>query len=256
MKNLEEVRNEYRMFRERQYEIHKALDENAKEYSKDYKKSIFGIFEDEWYHDFVMENLEHYSDEIDPENFDKEKLYEEYMEYLEYLTDIINRRLDLYEENKKWQEEFKQWKRESGFHNYTRREFDDCEKKYDGEWYGWDSNDLIFYGMLTTIGMTDQDEINKLIENAKKVLNNMVNFEPYDDYLFELEHVNNHVRNQQFEEGCTHVYVLDHLENDGMWQVYREPFQLFVDKVFNMIDSEYLHYITHEEWYTGESQEE
>ena len=78
MKSLEQLKTEYREFRERQYEIYKALDENANEYSSDYKKSIYGIFEDDedgWYRDFVMENLEAYSDEIDPDNFDEQEIY-------------------------------------------------------------------------------------------------------------------------------------------------------------------------------------
>lgn len=247
MKNLEQVKKEYKEFRERQYDIYKALDENAKEYSKDYKKSIYSIFNGDWYRDFVMEHLDAYSDEIDPNNFDEEKLYKEYIGYLEYEAYILDRRLNLYEENANWHREFKQWKKDVGFHDrFIQRDFDDCEKKFEGEWYGWDSNDVIFDGMMTTIYKTNEEEINQIVENARKVLS-MIEDAYSESYVWDLDYINKKIRNNIFDEGATHVYVLDCLENDGMWDIYREPFKLFVERVINWIDSDFLFAAQHGE---------
>ena len=251
MKNLEEIKKEYRMFRERQYDIHKALDENANEYSKDYRKSIFGMFEDEEYREFILRNLDAYSDEIDPDNFDEEKLYEEYNDYLAYLGVILNRRLELYEENANWWREFNQWKKDEKIYTrFIQRDFDDCEKRYNGEWYGWGSNDLIFEGMMTTIEMTNEEEISKLVENANKVIKLIKEYEDEDfcyseEYVDDLSYINTKIRYREFNDYCMHVYILDHLENDGMWEVYREPFQLFVDRVISWIDSDFLFAVRH-----------
>ena len=251
MKNLEEIKKEYRMFRERQYDIYKALDENANEYSEDYRKSIFGMFEDEDYREFILGNLDAYSDEIDPDNFDEEKIYEEYKDYLAYLGDILNRRLELYEENANWWREFNQWKKDEKIYTrFIQRDFDDCEKRYNGEWYGWGSNDLIFEGMMTTIEMTNEEEISKLVENANKVIKLIKEYEDEDfcyseEYVDDLSYINTKIRYREFNDYCMHVYILDHLENDGMWEVYREPFQLFVDRVISWIDSDFLFAVRH-----------
>lgn len=252
MKNLEEIKKEYRMFRERQYDIHKALDENVKEYSKDYRKSIFGMFEDEDYRDFILENLDAYSDEIDPDNFDEEKLYEEYLDYLSYLNDILDRRIILYEENANWWREFNQWKKDEKIYDrFIQRDFDDCEKKFEGKWYGWGSNELIFEGMFRTINMTDEEEISKLVENAKKIISLIKEYDDEDfcyseEFVDDLEYINTKIRHKTYHDDCCmHVYVLDHLENDGMWEVYEEPFQLFIDRVISWVDSDFLFAVRH-----------
>ena len=40
-----------------------------------------------------------------------------------------------------------------------------------------------------------------------------------------ISYINSKIRYRDFDDYCMHVYVLDHLENEGMWEVYREPFK-------------------------------
>lgn len=253
MKNIEELRIEYKIFMQRHCDIFKALEENANEYSEDYKKSIFSMFSDDWCREFVLEHLEAYSDEIDPDNFDEDKLYEEYMDYMNYVEDIINRRLPLYDENMKWYKEFKQWKKDNKiFDRYTQRNFDDWDVKFEGTWYGWGSNDLIFYSMLKSIDETNEDEVSRIVENANKVINLIKEYDDEDscyseEYVDNLSYINTKIRYRDFDDYCMHVYVLDHLENEGMWEVYREPFKLFIDRVINWVDNDFLFAVSHYE---------
>ena len=102
-----------------------------------------------------------------------------------------------------------------------------------------------------TIAVGTNEEI---IENAKKVLELIEGRSYNSGYVSDLEFINKYLRHGEGCDGCEHIFILDCLENDCMWDIYKEPFIRFVQKLTYDIDREYLSYIKEMEMY-GDSEE-
>ena len=241
MKN--ELNRRYIECKEREYEIDKLLDENMNEYLSKPKNEDF-LYLDEEYYEWIEDRIEYISEE-DPDFKlpDLDKLEEEYEEYMNHLEKSVLNRIELYNRRAENVREFEKWMQENNFIYWDIEVKREDVKEYEGKWYGWSSNDLVNTAMYTTIDYTDEEEVNKVIENAKKVIKYFTKDITYiDEYLYSLDYVNKVVRNGKME-GAEPYFVLDCLENDCVWNIYKEPFSRFVERVGQMVDKDYLDYL-------------
>lgn len=240
MNNKNELKREYLDLKEHEYEIDKALDENLKEFLKIKKNEDFVYIEhadNEMLKD-IISNLS--KDELP----DMEKLEIEYDNYRLYLNEMLRGRLKLYNERMMYDLEFNEWLYKHNMTNWSiEEEWFNEAKTYEKNWCGWSSNDLVYEAMYYTIWMTDEEGINRLIKNARKVCE-MIEYDTHvQGYIDDLEFINTRLRHCDIEDGVEHVFILDCLENDCMWEIYKEPFMCFVQKVIWSVDSEYISYL-------------
>ena len=102
MMNKNEFKNEYMEYKERLYEIDKALNKNVKDFLKVEKNDDFVYIESELYRELVeshMEQLE--EEEPDFKLPNMEELEEEYKIYMAHLYDKTIERINLYNEKDK-----------------------------------------------------------------------------------------------------------------------------------------------------------
>lgn len=247
--NKNEFKKEYLEYRERMYEIDKALEENVNEFLKVKKNENFMYIEheDDEMVRYIMDNME--PDEIP----DMDELHEEYHGYVKHLTSKVCERLKLFDEKVKVVEKFEKYMEKNNLtYWYIDAEWEKEVKRYKDKWYGWSSNDLMCQTMYQTIWETDEEEINKIIENARKVIE-LIDKRSYTiGFVDDLEFINKYLRHGEGCDGCEHVFILDCLENDCMWNIYKEPFIRFVQKVIYDIDSDYISYLKEMEYESKE----
>lgn len=243
--NKNEFKNEYVEYKERLFEIDKALNKNVKDFLRFKKNDDFVYIESEVYRELVeshMEQLEEEEPDFKLPNI--EKLEKEYKLYKTHLYFKTMERIDLYNEKDKVISKFENYMEKNNLIYWDiDAEWSKEVKEYRSKWYGWSSNDLICQAMYQTIRETDEDEINMIIENSKKVLELMDGRSYMSSYVNDLEFINKYLRHGDGMDGVEHVFILDCLENDGMWDIYKESFKCFVRKVVYSIDRSYISYL-------------
>lgn len=245
MMNKNEFKNEYIEYKERLYEIDKALNKNVKEFLSVPKNEDFVYIESETFRDLVESHIEQIEEEEPDFAFpDMEELKKEYEEYCSYLFGKTNERIELYNEKDEVISKFEKYMEKNNLIYWDiDAEWNKEVKEYKSKWYGWSSNDLIHDAMYRTILETNEDEINMIVENANKVLNLIEGRSYMSGYVNDLEFINKYLRHGEGTDGAEHVFILDCLENDGMWDIYRESFECFVRKVVYSIDRSYISYL-------------
>ena len=251
MKNLEQLKSEYREFTERQYMIDNLLDINMKEFLTKPKNSDFVLIESEAFYDLVMSHMDEEEVYEEYKDIDMDKLQKEYDEYTKHLENAVNVRLSLFCEQVKLREDINKWMYTNNM-SYSKIDETWMEgvRKFENKWRGWDSNDLTYEMMRITLELADEEEINEAIKNARKIIDIMESTGDDEghliDFVNDLEFINTKLRHGDIR-GCEHVFVLDCLENDGMWDIYREPFIMYVDNVMKWIDSDFRYFAKHNE---------
>ena len=239
-----ELNRRYLEFREREYEIDKLLEENMNEYLSKPKNEDFVYLDREYWEMLGYEPNEFQEMYPDHELPDFDELELEYDDYLNHLEKSLLNRIELYDKRMKNIREFERWMDRNNFIYWDVDE--ECAskaKRYNDKWYGWTSNDLVNTAMYVTIDYTSEEEVNKVVENAKKVIEYFIKDMTYsEEYVHDLDYVNRILRNGK-AEGTEPFFVLDCLENDCVWNIYKEPFSRFVEHVERMIDREYLNYL-------------
>lgn len=243
MKNLNELKNEYLGIQERIYEVDKELDDNMKEFLAYEKNDDFIYIESEMFRDLVEYHVDDMTDE-DPdfEMPDMDKLEEEYYKWVEHLKEKVHERIALYDKREKLINERSEWTRKNDPDN-LHWEWNKEAKVYKGKWYGWSSNDLVNMAMYLSIDMIDEEEVKKVIDDARKVYE-LIGDDGYysSGYVHDLEFINTKIRHYE-DVGIDIYFVLDCLENDGVWDIYRESFAGFVKNVKAYVDIDYLEYL-------------
>lgn len=240
MKNINEFKKEYLKYKEKMYEIDKLLEENVNDFLK-VKKNIDFIYLEYENDEIVKDIIDALgSDEIP----DMKKLEAEYTEYITHLSSKVHERLELYDKRIEIIDTFEKYMYKNNVTYWDiEKSWEEEVKKYKSKWYGWSSNELICQSMYQTIHDTNEDEINTFIENAKKVMELIDNRSYSISIISDLEFINKYLRHDEGYDGCEHVFILDGLENDCMWNIYKEPFIRFVQKLSHCIDSDYLDYL-------------
>ena len=133
------------------------------------------LYLDEEYYEWIESNLDQIL-ERDPDFKlpDLDKLEEEYEDYMNHLEKSVLNRIELYNRRVENVREFEKWMQENNFIYWDIEVERESVKEYEGKWYGWSSNDLVNTAMYTTIDYTDEEEVNKVIENAKKVIEYLI----------------------------------------------------------------------------------
>jgi hypothetical protein len=242
--NKNEFKKEYLEYKEGLYEIDKALEENVNDFLKVEKNSNFMFieYEDDEITRYIMDNME-------PEELpDLEELHEEYHGYIKHLSSKVYERLELFDRRMEIINRFEKYMEKNNLIYWDiDEEWRKEAKKYDMKWYGWSSNDLMCRTLYQSIWETDEEEINKVIENARKVME-LIDNQSYDiGFIDDLEFINKYIRHGEGCDGCEHVFILDCLENDCMLNICKEPFISFVQKLCYSIDRDYLAYLKDKE---------
>ena len=249
--NKNEFKKEYLEYKAKLYEIDRALEINVNEFLRVKKNENFMFldYEDDEIVRYIMDSME--PDELP----DLEELHEEYHGYVKHLSSKVYERLELFDSRVKVINKFEKYMEKNNLIYWDiDEEWRNEAKDYKNKWYGWSSNDLMIHAMNHSIWNTDEEEINKVIENARKVMK-LMDCQSYEmGFIDDLEFINKYLRHGKGCDGCEHVFILDCLENDCMWDIYKEPFIRFVQKLTYDIDREYLSYIKEMEMY-GDSEE-
>ena len=238
--NKNEFKKEYLEFKARLYEIDRVLEINVNEFLRVKKNSDFVYIE--YKEDELLKDI---IDSMEPDELpDMDELHEEYCKYIKHLSSKVHERLDLYDERMKVHDKFEKYMEKNNLIYWDiDEEWCNEAKRYESKWYGWTSNDLIHQAMLLSIFKVDEEEVEEIIENAKKVLELIEGRSYNSGYVSDLEFINKYLRHGEKCDGVEHIFILDCLENDGVWDIYKEPFRRFVQKVIHYIDRDYLDYL-------------
>lgn len=177
-------------------------------------------------------------------NRDKELIQNKYDKYTEILKNAVEERNKLFEEKFKIHAEFLNWKVKNGVKNKTIYEYSKTRGEVELDWLGWDSSNIIYETMIASINKTDVDEVNKLIENMKKVIELLDDEDGYgcymeDDWIYYLEIINNEARYYKNEYAMT-TLALDIMENHRIYQPYKESFKTCLLNICNEVDIAFL----------------
>ena len=245
MRDLEKLEREYKEFIDRINEVNsrieKVVDEDMEikrfvKFTNDEKHEMYYVYT--YYDLFDDDDFNYHSDfEVKDQVFISD---EEYDKMVEESTRIRN---ELFEEKFKIMREFSTWKYKNDIKYSDFKETQRNYREHYPKWRGWDSSNHVYRTMIRSIESTDQDEINKLIDNMKKVIE--LTRESYinkdyinyfvDEYIDYLVIVNNETR---FGENnyCMTTLALDLMENEGFYNSYRESFKEFVCNVCEEVD--------------------
>lgn len=114
------------------------------------------------------------------------------------------------------------------------------------EWKDWATDMETNKRVERTVRELDEKEIDKFIENARKVLESVGYTHEYDcyevhDYLDYIGYINKGFR-YDIDDGCMTYLSMDILENRGLYLPYKEDFIDCLKKVAEKIDSAFLHF--------------
>lgn len=244
MMNLNNLKNEYFAWIDKFDVIADRLESNKNNAPE--RKDLFLLIEDPDYYQFMM--VDYYEDaiEVNPElkNLDMDKLREEHAKYVEETRKAIQERLEIYNDHLELNQAFDAWARRN---NLDWRGLHELQKERNVktiEWDDWDSNQYIYSVMKNSIDMTDEEEVNKIISDARKVLNSVGYTDEKDywethDYLNYLELINKNVRHD-IDDNCWSTLAIDVLENRALWLPDREHFKMGILKVLEMVDETFL----------------
>lgn len=242
MINNLELKNKYYEFMEKVSNLQELMDENMKYCEKYPRHELFGIFEDDDYYDFFIEALKERDDYKD---IDLDKLREDYNTYKRMTGYLIDDRIKLYEDYMKTNIEFDEWSTKMRLTYKIIDTWRDERDWYEIKWRDWSSNHVINDTMHKSIEMTDEKEIEKMIENARKVLKLVNCTEEHDCWevhfcLWGIETINKYIRYNIFN-GADNVFAVDCLENRGMYCPDREGFMMGVLRVMELVDNVFIH---------------
>lgn len=114
------------------------------------------------------------------------------------------------------------------------------------EYRDWFSDEDLYKEVMDSIKSIDEKEVEKYIENARKVLLS-INYRPeYDiwevhEYLDYIECINKNMR-YGTPDGCMSVLAMDILENRQLWTPYKFGFKECLENVAKEIDNVFLNY--------------
>lgn len=244
MMNLNNLKNEYFAWIDKFDVIADRLESNKNNAPE--RKELFLLIEDPDYYQFMM--VDYYEDaiEVNPElkNLDMDKLREEHVKYVEETRKAIQERLEIYNDHLELNQAFDAWARRN---NLDWRGLHELQKERNVktiEWDDWSSNQYVYSVMKNSIDMTDEEEVDKIISDARKVLNSVGYTDEKDywethDYLNYLELINKNVRHD-IDDNCWSTLAIDVLENRALWLPDREHFKLGILKVLDMVDETFL----------------
>lgn len=253
MMNLNNLKNEYFAWIDKFDVITYKLENNKKKAPE--RKDLYRLVEDEDYYQFIM--VDYYEDalEVYPEikDLDMDKLKEEYEIYIEGTRNAIIERLTIYDEYLELNKAFDVWTRKVNMDRKTLYKLQEERNIKDIEWCDWNSNLFINATMMNSIELMDEDEVDKLISNAIKVLDMIGYTKDGNDcwevahYLDNLQFINSNLRHD-IDDNCMSIFAVDILENRGLWLPDREHFEMGILKVLDVVDEVFLNW----EAYYGE----
>ncbi len=244
MNKIDNLRNDYLVWIDKFDVIADRLINNFSKVRE--RNDLFLMIEDRPYRDFIME---HYDEACEwmpnLKNLDMDALREEYREYIEDETMWMNERLNIYKDHMELNKAFDKWTKEN---DLQWKELDILRSERDikvVEWNDWASNHFINKVMRASIDMTDKDEVNELIADARERLNS-VGYTPekdyYEvhDYLEYLWTINNNFR-CDIDDNCMSLLSIDVLENRQLYLPDRESFSMCILKIMEEVDNTFEH---------------
>lgn len=244
MMNLNNLKNEYFAWIDKFDVIADRLENNKN--SAPERKDLFLLIEDPDYYQFMM--IDYYEDalEVNPEikDLDMNKLREEHAKYVEETRKAIQERLEIYNDHLELNIAFDVWTKRNNLDWYSLHELQKERNVKSIEWDDWSSNPYLYSVMKNSIDMIDEDEVNKIISDARKVLNSIGYTDEKDywethDYLNYLDLINKNVRHD-IDDNCWSTLAIDVLENRTLWLPDREHFKMGILKVLDTVDETFL----------------
>lgn len=240
MKNISELVNDYNNFIRRFNEIDTRIADIVRKEKEIQRDSLFFYFE-------CPEEFEYwkYNDER-WQMCNKELLQKKYEVYQKSIEKAIIERNELFEEKYTISVEYNDWYNKNDIHWSDFKGHELVERKRI-KWRGWDSSNYVYETMIYSINLTDEEGVNKIIENMRKVIE-MINSDDdfwgcrSEEYVDYLRIVNNETRHR-LDEGGMSTLALDLMENEGVYNSFKESFKECILNVSNLVDRDYMSYV-------------
>lgn len=241
MKKLEELKMEYVEFMNKLNEIDTKILSAVDKNNEINRNPLFFYLDN--YNDSVFESWK--EDDIEWQLCDKELLQENYEEYNKSIEKAIKLRNKLFEERHEIYLRYTEWAFKYNINWKAIREFGEI-KEIEIDWRGWDSSNYVYESMIYSINLTNEEEVNKIINDMEKIINIIESdgCEPCGliEYIDYLRIVNNETR-YYLNEDCMTTLALDIMENHGIYNPFRESFKSCILRISKMIDYEFLYYL-------------
>ena len=240
MKNINELVNDYNDFMRRFNELDVRITDIVRKEKEIQRDPLFFYLE-------CPEEFEYWKDS--DENWqmcNKELLQKKYEVYQKSIEKAIIERNELFEEKYTISVEYNDWYNKNDIH-WGDFKGHDLVKRDIIIWRGWDSSRYVYESMIYSINLTDEEEVNKIIENMQKVIA-MINSDDdfggcrSEEYVDYLRIVNNETRHR-LDEGCMSTLALDLMENDCIYNSFKESFKECILNVSRMVDGDYMSYV-------------